>query len=58
MWFIILLNYVDDIGFGATNPSMCKEFSDLMQDEFEMSIIGNTFSLGLQIKKKKGWGFH
>jgi len=32
--------YVDDIIFGSTNASLCKEFSELMQDEFEMSMMG------------------
>ena len=44
--------YVDDIIFGATNDSLCKKFSDLMQSEFEMSMMGElTFFLGLQIKQ-------
>ena len=29
--------YVDDIIFGSTNASLCKEFSKLMQDEFDQS---------------------
>ncbi|KAK6162167.1 hypothetical protein DH2020_002008 [Rehmannia glutinosa] len=44
--------YVDDIIFGATNDSLCKKFSKLMQGEFEMSMIGElNFFLGLQIKQ-------
>ncbi|KAK6146251.1 hypothetical protein DH2020_020120 [Rehmannia glutinosa] len=44
--------YVDDIIFGATNESLCKKFSKLMQGEFEMSIMGElNFFLGLQIKQ-------
>ncbi|KAK6148391.1 hypothetical protein DH2020_019303 [Rehmannia glutinosa] len=44
--------YVDDIIFVATNESLCKKFSKLMQDEFEMSMMGElNFFLGLQIKK-------
>ena len=47
--------YVDDIVFGATNPSLCQEFSDLMQGEFEMSMMGELkFFLGLQIKQLSG----
>jgi len=42
--------YVDDIIFGYTNASLCKEFSKLMQDEFEMSMMGELkFFLGIQI---------
>ena len=40
--------YVDDIIFGATNPSLCEEFAKFMQSEFEMSMMGElTFFLGL-----------
>jgi len=31
---------VDDILFGATNNTLCDEFSSLMSKEFEMSMIG------------------
>ena len=40
--------------FGATNDILCKEFSEIMSKEFEMSMIGDlTFFLGIQIKQKK-----
>ena len=43
---------VDDIIFGATKMKMCEEFSNLMQSEFEMSMMGELgFFLGLQIKQ-------
>nr|KYP60011.1 Retrovirus-related Pol polyprotein from transposon TNT 1-94 [Cajanus cajan] len=38
--FIIVQIYVDDIIFGATNDDLCQEFSKPMQDEFEMSMMG------------------
>ena len=45
--------YVDDIIFGATKVKMCEEFSNLMQSEFEMSMLGELcFFLGLQIKQQ------
>ena len=44
--------YVDDIIFGCTNESLCMEFANTMQKEFEMSMIGElTFFLGLQIRQ-------
>ncbi|KAJ9552991.1 hypothetical protein OSB04_017036 [Centaurea solstitialis] len=44
--------YVDDIIFGSTDVSMCKEFESLMQSEFEMSMMGElTLFLGLQVKQ-------
>jgi len=45
--------YVDDIIFGATKEKMCEEFSNLIQSEFEMSIMDELgFFLGLQIKQQ------
>ena len=44
--------YVDDIIFGATNVSLCEEFSKCMYSEFEMSMMGElNFFLRLQIKQ-------
>jgi hypothetical protein len=46
--------YVDDIIFGSTNKSFCDEFSKIMTDRFEMSMMGVlTFFLGFQIKQAK-----
>jgi len=36
---LVVQIYVDGIIFGSTNASLCKKFSKLMQDEFEMSIM-------------------
>jgi hypothetical protein len=39
--------YVDDIIFGSTNQSFCDEFSKIMTDRFEMSMMGEiNFFLG------------
>ncbi|KAL8147596.1 hypothetical protein AgCh_005062 [Apium graveolens] len=44
--------YVDDIIFGSTNDALCKEFSENMSKEFEMSMIEElNFFLGLQIRQ-------
>jgi len=49
---LIVQVYVDDIIFGASKEKMCEEFSKLMQNEFEMSMMGELgFFLGLQIKQ-------
>jgi hypothetical protein len=46
--------YVDDIIFDSTNKSFCDEFSKIMTDRFEMSMMRVlTFFLGLQIKQAK-----
>jgi len=51
--FIIVQIYVDDIIFRATNESLFNDFSDLMKNEFEMSMMGELkFFLGLQIKQE------
>jgi len=52
--FILVQIYIDDIIFGATNESLCQEFSELMQNDFEMSLMGELkFFLGLQLKQCK-----
>jgi hypothetical protein len=46
--------YVNDIIFSSTNKSFCDEFSKIMIDRFEISMIGVlTFFLGFQIKQGK-----
>jgi hypothetical protein len=46
--------YVDDIIFGSTNKSFCDEFSKIMMDMFEMSLMMIlTFFLRFQIKQAK-----
>jgi len=51
-YILVVQIYVDDIIFGSTNASLCKEFSKLMQDEFEMSLMGELkFFLGIQINQ-------
>jgi hypothetical protein len=43
---------VDDIIFGSDDDMMSKKFSQDMQNEFEMSLLGElTFFLGLQISQ-------
>ena len=37
---LIVQIYVDDIIFGSANQSLSKEFSEMMQAEFEMSMMG------------------
>jgi hypothetical protein len=44
--------YVDDIIFGSTNKSSCEEFSRIMIEKFEMSMMGELkYFLGFQIKQ-------
>ncbi|GKA00118.1 retrovirus-related pol polyprotein from transposon TNT 1-94 [Tanacetum coccineum] len=49
---IIVQIYVDNIIFGSTCQEICDDFSKIMHDEFEMSMMGElNFFLGLQIKQ-------
>jgi len=41
---LIVQVYVDDIIFGSTNKKMCEDFSNLVQSEFEMSMMENFAS--------------
>jgi len=51
---LVVQIYFDDIIFGSTNVSLCNEFSKLMQDEFEMSMMGELkFFFGIQINQCK-----
>jgi hypothetical protein len=44
--------YVDDIIFGSTNESTCEEFSRIMIQKFEMSMMGELkYFLGFQVKQ-------
>jgi hypothetical protein len=46
--------YVDGMIFGSTNKSFCDEFSKIMTDRFEISMMEVlTFFLGFQIKQAK-----
>src|ERR1044072_5002622 len=46
-------SFKNDIMFGSANPSLCQEFSKLMQVEFEMSLMGELkFFLGIQIDQR------
>nr|GEY05401.1 hypothetical protein [Tanacetum cinerariifolium] len=49
---IIVQIYVDDIIFGLTCQDLCNDFSKIMHEEFEVSMMGElNFFLGLQIKQ-------
>jgi hypothetical protein len=44
--------YVDDIIFGSTNKSTCEEFSRIMIQKFEMSMMRELkYFLGFQVKE-------
>jgi hypothetical protein len=41
-YLLICQIYVDDIIFGFTNKSTCEEFSRIMIQKFEMSMMGGV----------------
>jgi hypothetical protein len=44
--------YVDDIIFCSTNEKICEEFSKVMTNRFEMSMMGELkFFLGFKVKQ-------
>jgi transposase InsO family protein len=50
--------YVDDIIFGSTNQKYCEEFSRVMTQKFEMSMMGElNYFLGFQVKQLKDGTF-
>ena len=47
---LIVVVYVDEIIFGSYEDSMSQSFASIMQQEFEMSLLGElTYFLGLQV---------
>jgi len=51
---LIIVVYVDDIIFGRNEESMIQNFASVMQQEFEMSFLGElTYFLGLQVQQNK-----
>ena len=51
---LIIVVYVDDIIFGSNEESMSHNFTSVMQQEFEMSFLGQlTYFLGLQVQQNK-----
>ena len=46
--------YVDDIIFGCTNQKYSDEFGYMMQEQYQMSMMGELkFFLGLQIRQQR-----
>jgi hypothetical protein len=51
--------YVDDIIFGSTNEKFCEEFSKVMTNRFEMSMMGELkYFLGFQVKQLRKVPFY
>jgi hypothetical protein len=52
--FLLVQIYVDDIIFSGSSHTFVSIFQDMMESEFQMSMVGElTFFLGIQVKQTK-----
>jgi hypothetical protein len=52
--FLLVQIYVDDIIFDDSFHSLVSRFQEIMESEFQMSMMGElTFFLGIQVKQTK-----
>jgi hypothetical protein len=50
--FLLVQIYVDDIIFGDSSHTLMSRFQEMMESEFQMSMMGElTFFLGIQVKQ-------
>jgi hypothetical protein len=50
--FLLVKIYMDDIIFGVSSHSLVSSFQAMIENEFQMSMIGElTFFLGIQVKQ-------
>jgi hypothetical protein len=49
--FLLVQIYVDDIIFGGSSHTLVSRFQEMMESEFQMSMMGDlTFFLDIQVK--------
>jgi hypothetical protein len=52
--FLLIQIYVDDIIFSGSSHTLVSRFQEMMESEFQMSMMGElTFFLGIQVKQTK-----
>jgi hypothetical protein len=52
--FLLVQLYVDDIIFGGPSHTLVSSFQAMMENEFQMSMMGElTFILVIQVKRMK-----
>jgi hypothetical protein len=52
--FLLVQIYVDDIIFGGSSHTLVYRFQEMMENEFQMSMMGElTFLLGIQVTQTK-----
>jgi hypothetical protein len=53
-YFLLVQIYVDDIIFGGSSHTLMSRFQEMMENEFQMSMMRElTFFLGIQMKQMK-----
>jgi hypothetical protein len=54
IYFLPVQIYVDDIIFGGFSHTLVSRFQEMIESEFQMSMMGElTFFLGIQVKQTK-----
>jgi hypothetical protein len=52
--FLLIQIYMDDIIFGGSSHTLVSGFQEMMEKEFQMSMIRElAFFLGIQVKQTK-----
>jgi hypothetical protein len=52
--FLLVQTYVDDIIFGGSSHLVVSSFQEMMENEFQMSMMGDLiFFLGIHVKQMK-----
>jgi hypothetical protein len=52
--FLLVQIYVDNIIFGDSSHSFVSRFQEMMESEFQISMMGElTFFIGIQVKQTK-----
>jgi hypothetical protein len=52
--FLLVQIYMDDIIFGGSSHNLVSRFQEMVESEFQMSMMGElTFFLGIQVKQTK-----
>jgi hypothetical protein len=52
--FLLVQTYVDDIIFGGSSHVVVSSFQEMMENEFQMSMMGDLiFFLGIHVKQMK-----
>jgi hypothetical protein len=52
--FLLVQIYIDDIIFCGSSHTLMSRFQEMMENEFQMSMMGElTFFLGIQVKQTK-----